>query len=124
MLTVLSCAMGLTRVLWAQEAPPTVLPDQTVFGLTPGQWILFMSNVGFAGVFLYFLLQSLKRQEGLDTIVKRYDETQKAHLEAFKDITANYRQLTTDMRDAMLLSVQVQTRLVEKLDQMERTHGK
>lgn len=105
--------------LWAQGlvAPP----ETVVFGLTPAQWVVFLSNVGFGGVFLYFLLTSLKRQQSLEEIVRRYDDTQQAHLQAFRDISEAYRELLGKAQDTMILGVQVQTRLVEKLERMERT---
>jgi len=122
---LVSALFGVAQ-LWAQEAAPVPapMPDSTVFGLTPGQWVLLIVNGGFGSVFLYHLLNAQKRTASLEDILRRYDETQKAHLEAFKDITANYRELNREAQNAMLLNVQVQTRLVEKLDRMERDYDK
>ena len=80
-------------------------------------------DLGAVGVILVIWYFERKRATAAEDIVKRYEESAKSHLAAFTDITANYRQLTTDMKDTMLLNIQVQTRLVEKLDQLERNHG-
>lgn len=122
----MGAVMFATIQTWAQEqAGPSAVSGggNEVFGLTPAQWLVFLSNVGFGGVFLYYLLQTLKRQASLEDITKRYDDTQQAHLQAFKDISAAYRELLSETTKSILLSVNVQAKLSEKVERMERDLG-
>jgi hypothetical protein len=104
--------------------------------------LLLYGNLGLAGVFLLFLLWSLKRQDSIETINKRYAESADAHLSAFKEISANtaeafkqindrntsafrevmevYRHLSDDSRKVALMTVGANERIVTMLEGMER----
>ncbi|WP_447978096.1 hypothetical protein [Candidatus Nitrospira bockiana] len=110
----------------AQELPPPapINGEPSIFGLTFAQLMTLISNLGLGGIVFVIWFHGFKRQTALEDLIKRYDDTQRAHLEAFRAINEAYRQLATDTKDTMILNIQVQTRLVEKLEAMERTHGK
>ena len=50
--------------------------------------MLLYSNVGLSGVFLLFLLWSLRRQESIEVINKRYEQLSAMHVDAFKTMNA------------------------------------
>ena len=107
--------------------------------------MLLYGNIGLAGVFLLFLLWSLKRQDSIETINKRYAESADAHLAAFKDISANsteafkqindrntavlrelcedYRAIAKESRDIGYVISGSNERLVTMLEGMERRGG-
>jgi hypothetical protein len=117
-------AMHATQPIWAQEAAAPA-GDQSLFGLTFGQVMMLVTNLGMGGIVFIIWLNGLKRQTSMEHLIEKYDETQQAHLAAFKDITENYRTLATDMKNTTLLAIQVQTRLVERLEHTEaRRDGK
>lgn len=114
-------ALLATQPLWAQEAVASP-GDQSLFGLTFGQIMMLVTNLGMGGIVFVIWLNGLKRQTSMEHLIEKYDETQKAHLAAFRDIVENYRALARDTKDTTLLAVQVQTRLVERLEAAEK-HG-
>jgi hypothetical protein len=87
------------------------------------RWLNLAERVGFCLVGFAILAYLLYRQDKLEGVTKRYDEMQAAHLQAFKDINAVYRSLSDENQNVILLNTQIQTRLVEKLERMERDHG-
>ena len=117
------CAMvmGLICVLvvhaWAQEALP-INADSEI-----ERWGKLAERLGFCLVGFGILAYMMYRQSTLEGITKRYDETQQAHLQAFKDINEAYRVMLKETKDTILLSVQVQTTLVARVEAMERNHG-
>lgn len=121
------CAIAMGVVLYAltvhalgQEGVPGVpTPDSDI-----ERWGKLAERLGFCLVGFGILAYMMYRQSALENITKRYDETQQAHLTAFKDINEAYRTMLKETKDTILLAVQVQTTLVAKLDQMERNHGK
>ncbi len=119
---VLALALsGLAITALAQAQPVPVDPGAASSFM---EKVLFKAlDLGAVGVILVIWYFERKRATSAESIVQRYEESAKTHLEAFKEIAANYRQLATDQKDTMLLSIQVQTRLVEKLESMERNHA-
>lgn len=107
-----------TQPVWSQEAAAPA-GDSSLFGLTFGQLMMLVTNLGMGGIVFIVWLNGLKRQTSMEHLIEKYDETQKAHLAAFKDIVENYRVLSRDTKDTLLLAVQVQTRLVERLEHQE-----
>lgn len=107
-------------VAHAAMADPALLPPESEFE----RWGKLVERVGFCLVGFGILGYMLYRQSALENITKRYDDTQQAHLQAFKDINEAYRGMAREMKDTMLLAVQVQTTLVARVESMERHHGK
>lgn len=119
-----ACAIAMGLVLyvllvhaWAEEPNSVALTELD-------QWAKLAERLGFCLVGFGILAYMMYRQSALEGITKKYDETQQAHLQAFKDINEAYRLLVKESKDTILLSVQVQTRLLEKVEAMERAHGK
>lgn len=121
-LKVCLAAMGL--VLWVLVA------QAWAHGGTPApldefeEWSKVVERLGFCLVGFGMLAYMMYRQSALEGITKRYDETQQAHLLAFKEINEAYRQMLKETKDTILLSVQVQSTLLAKVEAMERHHGK
>ena len=118
------CAVAMGIVLYVQSVhggpmEPALAPVSEL-----ERWGALIERVGFCLVGFGILAYMMYRQSALEGITKRYDETQQAHLQAFRDINEAYRVMLKETKDTILLSVQVQTTLVARLDQMERTHGK
>lgn len=89
------------------------------------RWIERAERIGICLVGLILMGYLIYRQKGLEDmtaklegVVDRYDETQQAHLAAFKDITANYRQLAEDNRDLAVSCAGLNTRVAEKVEQL------
>lgn len=130
----LACVLGLALnvLLYAQEVPPSPpVGISAQDGIIDRETKWIVAQFGFAGLLLIVFFFVWKRLTPVESLIANYekalqtmDKTQAAHLAAFKDITENYRALSSDTKDTMLLNVQVQTRLVEKLEAMERTHVK
>lgn len=119
-------AMGLLLYVLATHSGA----QDAISTLTPApvsefeQWAKLAERLGFCLVGFGILAYMMYRQSALEGITKRYDETQQAHLQAFKDINEAYRVMLKETKDTILLAVQVQSTLVAKLDTMERNHGK
>ncbi|MCS6302353.1 MAG: hypothetical protein H8K07_01605 [Nitrospira sp.] len=128
MMKVCAIAMGLLlyvllRQGWMQalaQEPTAVLPIET----DVERWAKLIERVGFCLVGFGILAYMMCRQSALEGITKRYDETQQAHLQAFKDINEAYRVMLKETKDTILLSVQVQSTLLAKVEAMERNYGK
>lgn len=88
------------------------------------QWSKVVERLGFCLVGFGILAYMMYRQSALESITKKYDETQQEHLQAFKDINEAYRVLLKETKDTILLSVQVQSTLLAKVEAMEERHGK
>jgi|CXWL01.1.fsa_nt_gi hypothetical protein len=108
----------------AQEAVSAAAPPDGVVGITFNQLMYLVTNAGLGGIVLVIWLFERKRSTSMEHLIEKYDATQRAHLDAFQAINGAYRELMRDTKDTMLLTVQVQTRLVEKLERMEGGHGK
>lgn len=108
------------------QGVPSMPHDQptSISDLTFGQVMVLLSNFGIGGLVFFIWLYDMKRQTGLEQLNLRYSDSAAAHLQAFKDINEAYRELAAETNKATLLNVQVQTRLAEKLEAMERAHGK
>ena len=119
------CTVGMGIVLYVQSVHGGPI-DPGVLGPSSEleRWGALVERLGFCLVGFGILAYMMYRQSALEGITKRYDETQQAHLHAFKDINEAYRAMMKDTKDTILLAVNVQSTLVAKLDQMERTHGK
>lgn len=118
-------AFGYGVSALAQVVPPLAHDQPTsISDLTFGQVMVLLSNFGIGGLVFFIWLYDMKRQTGLEQLNTRYSESSAAHLQAFKDINEAYRELASETNKATLLNVQVQTRLAEKLEAMERAHGK
>lgn len=105
----------------AQSVPP--VPHDVPSGLgdlTFGQVMVLISNFGIGGLVFLVWWYDQRRQTGLEQLNQRYDESSEQHLIAFRDINAAYRELANKTTETMLLTVQIQTRLTEKLERMER----
>lgn len=112
---------GLAVQVWAQESV-ALLPATPESDIE--RWGKLAERLGFCLVGFGILAYMMYRQSALEGITKRYDDTQQAHLQAFKEINEAYRVMLKDTKDTILLAVQVQSTLIAKLDAMERTHGK
>lgn len=114
--------MGMLCVVvvhaWAQEPTLQINTDSEI-----ERWGKLAERLGFCLVGFGILAYMMYRQSTLEGITKRYDETQQAHLQAFKDINEAYRVMLKETKDTILLSVQVQTTLVARVEAMERNHG-
>lgn len=118
---VLAVGIGTAEAIWAQDVPVLAQPgDQSLFGLTFAQVMMLVTNLGLGGIVFVVWFQGIKRQTSMEYLLDKYNETQQAHLAAFRDIVGNYQALAKDTKDTLLLAVQVQTRLVERL---EHTQG-
>lgn len=113
---------GLTAL--AQSVAPSPHEPATIGDLTFGQIMVLISNFGIGGLVFFVWLYDQRRQVGLEQLNTRYSDSAAAHLQAFRDINEAYRELAAETNKATLLNVQVQTRLAEKLEAMERAHGK
>ena len=122
------CAIAMGVVLYvlivhagAQESAPLMpaTPETDI-----ERWGKLAERLGFCLVGFGILAYMMYRQSALENITKRYDETQQAHLQAFKEINEAYRVMLKETKDTILLAVQVQSTLVAKMDAMERNHGK
>ena len=118
------CTAGMGMVLYVQLAHGGPADSMIVPTSELKHWGALVERVGFCLVGFGILAYMMYRQSALEGITKRYDETQQAHLQAFKDINEAYRAMMKDTKDTILLAVAVQSTLVAKLDSMERTHGK
>lgn len=123
MMKACSLAMGLLLYVlivqaWAHE------PSQSVPIGEVEQWSKIVERLGFCLVGFGILSYMMYRQSALEGITKKYDETQQAHLQAFKDINEAYRVMLKETKDTILLSVQVQSTLLAKVEAMEESHGK
>ena len=121
------CTIAMSLVLyvlavhaWGQESSP-IMPSTSESDIE--RWGKLAERLGFCLVGFGILAYMMYRQSALEGITKRYDETQQAHLQAFKDINEAYRTMVKEMKDTMLLAVQVQTTLVTKMESMARNHG-
>lgn len=121
------CALAMGLVLYvltvhalAQEAVPTFPSGDSDIE----RWGKLAERLGFCLVGFGILAYMMYRQSALENITKRYDETQQAHLTAFREINEAYRVMLKETKDTILLAVQVQSTLVAKMDSMERNHGK
>ena len=118
------CTIGMGIVLYVQFAHGGPVDSVVLPASELEHWGALVERLGFCLVGFGILAYMLYRQSALEGITKRYDETQQAHLQAFKDINAAYREMMRDTKDTILLAVNVQSTLVAKLDSMERNHGK
>lgn len=116
-----AAAFAYGALALAQSVPPA--PHELPNGLTDltfGQVMVLLSNFGIGGLVFFIWLYDMKRQTGLEVLNERYNETSQHHLNAFRDINAAYRELASETNKAMILNVQIQSRLAEKLERMER----
>ncbi|BFU90143.1 MAG: hypothetical protein NTAFB01_13300 [Nitrospira sp.] len=112
----LMCYVALAQG-WAHGGSPMQQDDLE-------QWGKIIERLGFCLVGFGILAYMMYRQSALEGITKQYDETQQAHLQAFKDINEAYRVMIKETKDTILLSVQVQSTLLAKVEAMEARHGK
>lgn len=113
----------LLRALAHAADVPAGGGNHSLIDLTFEQLMAMMSNLGLGAIVFVVWLHGMKRQTSLETLIGKYNEVQEAHLSAFKDINAAYREMAEETKDTILMSTQIQTRLVEKLERMERDHG-
>ena len=114
----------------AQETtvPHVMQPAPSFFD--PGL-LEFVKVFGLGGMIFTIWLFDYRRQRGLEEIIQKYDETQKAHLAAFKDI--NDRNMGTfreamnamqknaeDAQSTAILCAQVNTKVAERLDYLSK----
>ena len=118
------CTIGMGVVLYVQFAHGGMGDSGIVPTSELERWGALVERLGFCLVGFGILAYMMYRQSALEGITKRYDETQQAHLQAFKEINEAYRAMMKDTKDTILLAVNVQSTLVAKLDSMERNHGK
>lgn len=118
------CTVGMGFVLYVQSVHGGPMDTGLVPVSELERWSALIERLGFCLVGFGILAYMMYRQSALEGITKRYDETQQAHLEAFKNINEAYRVMLKDTKDTILLAVNVQSTLVAKLDSMERNHGK
>ncbi len=119
---VVTTGYGLSAL--AQSVQPLPHEPTSISDLTFGQLMVLISNFGIGGLVFFIWIYDQRRQVGLEQLNTRYSDSSAAHLQAFRDINEAYRELATETNKATLLNVQVQTRLAEKLEAMERAHGK
>lgn len=120
-IAVWGMAFACGALALAQSVPP--VPHDVPSGITDltfGQVMVVASNFGIGGLVFIIWIYDLKRQTGLEELNARYAEVSQQHLSAFRDINAAYRELASETNKTMLLTVQIQTRLTEKLERMER----
>lgn len=91
----------------------------------------FVKVFGLGGMIFTIWLFDYRRQRGLEEIIKQYDETQKAHLAAFKDINERnmgtfreamvaMQKVADDSQSTAILCAQVNTRVAERLDYLSK----
>ena len=107
--------------------------------------MLLYSNLGLAGVFLAFLLWSLRRQASLEILNDRFEKHGVIHLAAFKEISTNateafrqindrnttvlrelcedYRAVAKESRDVSYMIAGSNERIVTMLEMMQRGGG-
>ncbi len=120
-LAIWGMAFAYGALALAQSVPPVPHDVPSGIGdLTFAQVMVLLSNFGIGGLVFFIWLYDMKRQTGLEELNARYAEVSQQHLSAFRDINAAYRELASETNKTMLLTVQIQTRLTEKLERMER----
>lgn len=127
----------LLWIVWAWPTPtpaqtpapePIVVHAQPMFD--PGL-MDFAKVFGLGGMIFIIWLFDYRRQRSLESIIKQYDDTQQAHLAAFKDI--NDRNIATfkeamgamqrvaeDAQSTAILCAQVNTKVAERLDYLSK----
>lgn len=127
----------LLWMVWAWQTPapaqtptpePIVVHTQPMFD--PGL-MDFAKVFGLGGMIFIIWLFDYRRQRSLESIVKQYDDTQQAHLAAFRDI--NERNIATfkeamsamqrvaeDAQSTAILCAQVNTKVAERLDYLSK----
>lgn len=94
-----------------------------------------ITNFGLGGLVFVIWYWGLRRQTSLEHLIEKYETDGTNHAEAFRQINVRntetfreifeaYRTMNDETHRTILLSIQIQTRLVEKLERMEATHGK
>jgi len=125
---ILLCTIAMGGLLYLHLVQALAQPAPSLLPASPAseieRWADAVERIGFCLVGFGILAYMMYRQSALEHITKRYDETQQAHLQAFKDINEAYRVMVKETKDTIVLAVQVQTTLVAKLDSMERNYGK
>ena len=114
----------------AQETtvPHVMQPAPSFFD--PGL-LEFVKVFGLGGMIFTIWLFDYRRQRGLEEIIQKYDETQKAHLAAFKDINdrnmGTFREAMSamqknaeDAQSTAILCAQVNTKVAERLDYLSK----
>lgn len=122
-----AAAMGvIVYVLAVHAGAQDAMPSMPAGGESDiiERWGKLAERMGFCLVGFGILAYMMFRQSALEGITKRYDDTQQAHLQAFKEINEAYRVVLKETKDTILLGVQVQTTLVARVEAMERNHGK
>ena len=93
-----------------------------------------LSNLGLGAMVFVIWYFGQRRQATLEMLVEQYRSLIQQDLEKFKvineaqihqfqEIWKSFRQLIAENQDAILLNVQVQSQLTEKLARMERDYG-
>jgi len=120
----------------AQEsAPPVVVqqqpsPAQPVPLFDPGV-LDFVKVFGLGGMVFIIWLFDYRRQTSMEEIIKKYDEAQKDHLAAFKDINernitvfresmAGLQKVAEDAKDNAVMCASVNTRVATALEYARR----
>lgn len=133
LLAVLAGVVWLNLPVLANEAAPIAGGDHPLIDITFGQIMLVVTNLGLGAVFLHFLLKKDARATKLEEIVKQQEATNAAQqatwkatlenmTEAFRQINERniaaqakelqaHRDLTREVRDAILMDVQGNTEL-------------
>ena len=110
----------------APPAAPTIVHERPL--IDPGM-LDFIKVFGLGGMVFVIWLFDYRRQRGLEDIIKQYDQTQQAHLAAFKDINERnmgafkeamiaMRKVAEDAQSTAVLCAQVNTTVGAKLEQL------
>lgn len=94
----------------------------------------FVKVFGLGGMIFTIWLFDYRRQRSLESIVQQYDNTQQAHLAAFKDINernmtafkesmAAIQKVAEDAKGTAILCAQVNTQVAAKLEYLTREKG-
>ncbi len=111
----------------AQEAAPpapVIVREQPMFD---GGVLDFVKVFGLGGMIFVIWLFDYRRQRSLESIIEKYDETQRAHLAAIKDINdrnigtfresmSAMQKVAEDAQSTAILCAQVNTKVAERLD--------
>lgn len=119
------CTVGMGILLYVQVVSGAAADSTSITPIGElERWSMMVERLGFCLVGFGILAYMMYRQSALEGITKRYDDTQQAHLLAFREINETCRTMMRDTKDTILLAVQVQSTMVAKLDSMEKKYGK
>lgn len=115
LLLVWLISAGLTPIQ-AQEATPSMpapvqVSERPLIDVNAKD----LKDLGLGIMIFVIWLFDYRRQRSLESIIEKYDETQKAHLREFTASTQQYAKLNEECRDTMLLTMEANSKVAAYL---------